>query len=148
LERAPDSGPALMGMGNCLLEMGRPTAAAYCFRKLMHLEPEAAGAYHNLAVCYFLNGRFDEGIELCQRALELKPDYVLAMHKLALAYLHQGRTAEGARMLHDAEAVDPDNPAIQELLRRLRWYRLTSWIRISARWMARGWRGLRRRQSH
>ena len=67
-ERNPAHAQALMTLGNCLLEMGRPTAASYCFRRLLNNQPDAPGPHHNLAVCSFINGKFDEGIEQIGRA--------------------------------------------------------------------------------
>jgi len=124
LERHPDDAHALMLMGNCLLEMGRPTAAGYCFRRLINLQPEAPGPHHNLAVCYFVSGRFEPGIAHCERALELRPDYVMTMHKLALALMHTGRTDRAADVVARAADLDPENQAIVQLRRRLRWCRL------------------------
>jgi tetratricopeptide (TPR) repeat protein len=124
LEGHPDDTHALMFMGNCLLEMGRPTAAGYCFRRLVNLQPEAPGPHHNLAVCYFVSGRFEQGIAHCERALELRPDYVMTMHKLALALMHTGQTDRAAAVVARAGQLEPENPAIVQLRRRLRWCRL------------------------
>jgi Flp pilus assembly protein TadD len=145
LERDPDDVQALMAMGNCLLEAGRATAAGYCFRRVINLQPDAPGPHHNLAVCLFINERFEEGIAHCERALELRPDYVMAMHKLALACLHTGQTERAGRILARACEQEPENPAITQLLRRLRWYRIAGYLHARLRPVRRALDWLRRR---
>ena len=129
LERNPDENQALMTLGNCLLEMGRPTAASFCYRRLINSQPTAPGPHHNLAVCCFVRGRFDEGIQHCRKALEIRPNYILAMHKMALAWLHTGESDRAVRIISRALTLDPENAAILQLQNRLQWYRYAGYLR-------------------
>lgn len=117
LERDPDDCVALMAMGNCLLELGRTEEATVHYRHLIELEPQIAGAYHNLAVCRFLENDFDGGIELCEQARRIEPDNVMVLHKLALAYLHTGRWRRAREMAECGLAIEPGHAGLTSIPR-------------------------------
>jgi Flp pilus assembly protein TadD len=79
---------------------------------LIEIEPEMAGAYHNLAVCRFLADDFEGGIEQCEKARAIEPDNVMVLHKLALAYLHTGRWRRARDMAQQGLALVPDHPGL------------------------------------
>ena len=87
------------------------------------------GAYHNLAVCHFLQNNYEGGIRQCQLALELKDDYALARHKLVLANIHLRRWEDAEQLLSESLAVNPYDPALLELKRSWKGRRLRDWSR-------------------
>jgi Flp pilus assembly protein TadD len=121
LEDNPDDCIALMAMGNCLLELYKPVEAENYFRQLIERQGNVGGpgAYHNLAVCRFLQGDYREGIQFCQSALELDPQNELVLYKLALAYTHQADWTQARQMLDRGLAIAPSHAGMVDLSRRL-----------------------------
>ncbi len=119
----PNDCIAVAAMGNCLAKLECPRLAATYFERLLTLEPEAHGARHNLAVCYFAQDRLEEGCRECTKILEKDERHVPAMQKLALAYGRLGRLTEARAMASRALACEPESTELQRLVRRLKWYR-------------------------
>ncbi len=121
LEDNPHDSIALMAMGNCLLELYKPAEAEKYFRQLIEQDANAGGpgAYHNLAVCRFLQGDYEEGIRLCQDALDLDPQNELVIYKLALAYTHRACWSQARQMLDRGLAVAPAHAGMVDLSKRL-----------------------------
>ena len=119
----PNDRIALAAMGSCLAKLECPRLAATYFERLLTLEPEAHGARHNLAVCYFAQDRLEEGCRECMKILEKDERHVPAMQKLALAYTRLGRLKEARTLGRQALACEPENRELQRLVRRLTWYR-------------------------
>ena len=86
-EKDPQSLPALMLLGDCLLAMGKSEKAANSFRRILAVDNTDPYAHHNLAVCFFGMGNYRAGLDHCLQALKHKPDYAFALHKAVIAYL-------------------------------------------------------------
>lgn len=129
VEQTPEDIGALMLLGNCHLQMGKTKSGADVFRRILALDDSLPGPYHNLGVCFFLEGDQTRGIEYCQKALERNEDYVLAMHKLILAWLEMGQWGKARTMIRRALRVEPDNLAIRDIQARLWRYRLAALAR-------------------
>lgn len=125
----PADRDVLMAAGNCSLELGKPAEAQVCFERLIAVDDCLPGAYHNLAVCHFLQNNYEGGIRQCQLALELKDDYALARHKLVLANIHLRRWEDAEQLLSESLAVNPYDPALLELKRSWKGRRLRDWSR-------------------
>jgi tetratricopeptide (TPR) repeat protein len=117
LDEDPNDCLALLAMGNCLLELLRPAEAANYFLRALKIDADLVGVHHNLAVCRFLEGKFDEGIEHCVGCLRVDPNHVMAMHKLAIAYLHIGRWADAQAVIARGLAIEPQHNGLKALPR-------------------------------
>ncbi len=118
LDDDPEDCIALMSMGNCLLELLRPSEAAELFERAIQIEPTMVGAHHNLAVCRFLDNQFEQGIQHCLDALEIDPRHAMVLHKLALAYLHLGRWADARAMIARGLRSDPYHSGLKSVSKR------------------------------
>lgn len=122
---------ALMAMGNCLLEIFRPTEAQTYYERLIELEPisAGAGAHHNLAVCRFLQNDLEGGIRHCLTALEIEPENIMAIHKLTLAYLHLGRWGQAREIIRRGLRIDPNHLGLNKLAKQFWLLRIKQTIR-------------------
>ena len=121
----------LQELGELLIEAQLSRHACKVLTRLVDLRPEDAYAHHNLAVSYFMMGRYGQGILHCRRALKLRPEYPLAMYNLALAYLHLGDKPRARRYAQQAVELAPQDRQIVELCRSLGLQGL--WSRIRTR---------------
>jgi tetratricopeptide (TPR) repeat protein len=109
----------LQELGELLIEAQLSRHASKVLSRLVELRPEDPYAHHNLAVSYFMMGRYDEGIRHCQVALKHKPEYPLATYNLALAYLQKGDRVKARQYAARAMEMDPDDKHIVDLAREL-----------------------------
>lgn len=88
-----------------LEETGAPVAQAIeAYRKVLELNPEAAGALVNLGTIYYRQRRFAEAERYYREAIEADPAYPLAQFNLGNLYDEQGRAAEA--MVHYRRALE------------------------------------------
>lgn len=71
LQRWPDSLPALIGLGNVRYARGDPAGSVAALREAVTRHPEAAVAWHNLAVALDADGDAHTAREAARRAVEL-----------------------------------------------------------------------------
>jgi tetratricopeptide (TPR) repeat protein len=64
---------------------GRYSDCVSAATQALHLRPNYAEAYNNIAAGYESQGRWDESIAAAQEAIRLKPDFQLARNNLAYA---------------------------------------------------------------
>lgn len=122
LEENPEDCIALVGMGNCLLELSRPGEAAAYFERVLNIDPEMVGAHHNLGICRFLERDYDGGIRHWLHALGLDPNNLMVIHKLTLAYIHLGCMKQAKAMLARGLALDPHHSGLVQV--KACWWRI------------------------
>ena len=69
----PQDPQVLLDLSNLLVDTGQTRAAVACLKRLVHLDPQNADAWQNLAVAQFMVGRYDDGIATCHEALAPRP---------------------------------------------------------------------------
>ena len=124
--REGDAGFALADM---LMDCGQNRPAIACLQRLLSIDPQDAAAWQNLAVAYFVSGRYAEGIASCQEALKIDPEQTTAMYNLALAYVRRGDRRTGMAWIRQALQIDPQDIELQRLELRLRLALTWEWIR-------------------
>lgn len=131
--RTPDNTRTLMALGNCMLRLDRPGDGADLFRRILASNERDADAHHNLGVCCFLLGQYDNALEHFVRAVDLKPDFVMAMHKAALVCIRLAKWRQAEQLLVKARALSPDSEVLAQLSRRIWRYRVVRWIQRLSR---------------
>ncbi len=111
--------PARIARGNLAFGSGDLKTAAACYRQVLRLDPNHAGANNNLAMVYLaLGNHLDRAERYALTALEqggpLRP-YIL--ETLAELYVREYRNEEAQKALDDSEAATPskDEPLRQQI---------------------------------
>jgi tetratricopeptide (TPR) repeat protein len=91
-----------------LEETGAPVAQAIeAYRKVLELNPEAAGALVNLGTIYYRQRRFGEAEKYYRAAIEADSAYPLAQFNLGNLYDEQGRIPEAMDHYRKALHLNP-----------------------------------------
>jgi tetratricopeptide (TPR) repeat protein len=91
-----------------LEETGAPVEQAVeAYRKVLELNPGAAGALVNLGTIYYRQHRFAEAEEYYKKALAADPQYPLAQFNLGNLYDEQGRSPEAFQYYRNALDLNP-----------------------------------------
>jgi tetratricopeptide (TPR) repeat protein len=91
-----------------LEETGAPVEdAVNAYRKVLELNPGAAGALVNLGTIYYRLRKFDEAEKYYCRAIEADPGYPLAEFNLGNLYDEQGRTQDALGHYRRALTLNP-----------------------------------------
>jgi len=91
-----------------LEETGAPVSQAIdAYRKVLELNPEAAGALVNLGTIYYRQRKFGEAEKYYRDATEADPAYPLAQFNLGNLYDEQGRIAEAMDHYRRALHLNP-----------------------------------------
>jgi len=115
--------PAHIARGNLAFSGGNLKKAEACYRRVLRLDRNHAGANNNLAMVFLERGKdLKKAERYAQTALKqggpLRP-YVL--ETLAEIYIRQARAPEARKVLDEADAVAPsDNTALREELDKTR----------------------------
>jgi Flp pilus assembly protein TadD len=105
---APDDADARNALGNALLELGRPEAAAAEYRAALAIRPSDASLHYNLGNALLLAGRPAEA-EPCYRAAHaLRPDHLGVLNNLGNALRDLARHAEAAECYRALLRLWPD----------------------------------------
>jgi predicted Zn-dependent protease len=91
-----------------LEETGAPVEdAVNAYRKVLELNPGAAGALVNLGTIYYRLRKFDEAEKYYRRAIEADPGYPLAEFNLGNLYDEQGRVQDALAHYRRALTLNP-----------------------------------------
>ena len=92
-----------------LEETGAPIEDAIdAYRKVLELNPSAAGALVNLGTIYYRQRRFAEAERYYADAIKADPEYALAQFNLGNLYDEQGRVGEALEHYRQALALNPN----------------------------------------
>jgi tetratricopeptide (TPR) repeat protein len=105
-----------IGLGLCMMKVGRPHDAHAFFAKALELNPNCADAYNNLGVLAWSQDSFEEAAAHFKRALEINPTHKDALPNM-LTLMFELESYESAKLLLECYATaDPEN---QDLLFQL-----------------------------
>jgi tetratricopeptide (TPR) repeat protein len=91
-----------------LEETGAPVAQAIAaYRKVLELNPEAAGALVNLGTIYYRQRKFADAEKFYRAAIEADPAYPLAQFNLGNLYDEQGRIPDATEHYRKALHLNP-----------------------------------------
>ena len=97
-----------MGLGDCLVRLGEPAAAADAYDRAVDLQPAAAGnCWHRLGNLLTRKGIHSHAAEAFTKAVASEPENPLYLLRLAASYAAQGQNDLAAAALRRAEALKP-----------------------------------------
>ena len=115
----PAIGLVLIELGNSQRALERWAAAVQSYELAAEALPDSPDPWVSIGNLMGQDlRRYRKAIEAYERGLELHPDYVAAHNNLANCYLAQGDPERAAEHYRAALAVDPDQRAAREGLRR------------------------------
>jgi tetratricopeptide (TPR) repeat protein len=104
--------------------LGDYDKAALDFNNAIQLNPEYAGAYHNLGNVYFSQSRYEEAIVYYTEAITREPNFVTAYLYRGYAYKQLGESAKAVadleKFLTLSSEDDPDRGQAEQELRELK----------------------------
>jgi Flp pilus assembly protein TadD len=115
----PTDVPALVKLGVARVRAGRVTEALVLFEQAVALEPTNAEALLDLAGALGKSGRSGAAIPRFEKAIEIGGRTTTALNGLGIARLESGDVAGAARAFRESLALDPQQPRIGDLLRRV-----------------------------
>lgn len=104
---APDAVDALLGQGQCSLELGDFEDARDCFEIAIAHDPAAAAAHRGLGCLLRLSGAAAEAVRVLQAACAQLPADADLAFELALSLNQQGDTDAAIAAYERALAIDP-----------------------------------------
>ena len=121
LKYNPDTVRVINNLGNAYSAKGDLEKAAGMYEKAIQL-PDGqmfAQPYYNLANVYRDQKRPQEASEMYKKAIEVDPSFPFAYKNLAILYAQYGYFQEAINVLNAYKKIWPDDPAIDEAIRRL-----------------------------
>jgi len=115
----PTDVPALVKLGVARMRAGRAPEALALFEQAVALDPRNAEAHLDLAAALGKSGRSAEAIPHFERAIEAGGRTTAALNGLGVARLESGDPQGAARAFRDSLALDPSQPGVADLLRRV-----------------------------
>jgi Flp pilus assembly protein TadD len=88
-------------------QAGRLDDAAACYRQVLALEPDLAGAHHNLGNALFAQGKLELAEASYRRALILQPGLASAHNNLGIVLYEQDRLDEAVACYREALFLEP-----------------------------------------
>ena len=125
----PEEFDVLLDLGCLLTAVGEPTEAMTCFEHAIDVAPDNPQGYHNLSISYYGAGLIEQGMELSQHVVSLQPAHFAALCNLAHAHLRQGNFDQAAQYVMLAGEVEPRNPQLHPLKRKIKLLRLAQYIK-------------------
>jgi tetratricopeptide (TPR) repeat protein len=93
--------------------------SAWCYREIIHIQPNSARAYQTLAENFRAEGRPELAMRALQHAVQADPTLPETHLALAEIYFEQGKKAEARKELERELAILPDSAAASALKKRL-----------------------------
>ncbi|MES2294145.1 MAG: tetratricopeptide repeat protein [Pseudomonadota bacterium] len=89
-------------------QAGRLDEAVTCYRQVLALKPDLAGAHHNLGNALFGQGNLEQAEASYRRALTLQPGLASARNNLGIILYERDRLDEAVACYREAIALEPD----------------------------------------
>jgi Flp pilus assembly protein TadD len=106
----PNYEPALAGLGNVDLNLGRATEASQMFQKALRLNPDDVKAVTNYGTALQALGEFDAAKAQFQRAISLVPDNDDAYCDLGVLLFQTGDAGGAILQFDQAAKINPSDP--------------------------------------
>ncbi len=119
LKLALEDVDTLVSMGSMFLEIGDLSCATHCLLRAVDTDCASAGAYYYLGVISVLKEEFEDAAELFSHALDIRDDHVPTLRDSAYVCLEMGKLTEAAKRIKKARTLDPGDPQVKELDRRV-----------------------------
>jgi protein O-mannosyl-transferase len=116
-----DNAVAHDGLGNALLEKGRPDEAVDEFQKALEIDPKYGKAHNNLGSILAQRGQLDQAIGHFEKALAFTPGDAMTHNNLGSAYLQKRRVDDAIAQYRQALAIEPNSVMIRRNLGRVAW---------------------------
>ena len=100
------------GMGQVLLELGKPAKAAEAFKKSIRLDPGDADLYALLGDAWAANGSYDDAIVNYQRALAINPRITGVSEKILFAEEAQAGLQNTSDTVPDTLLAEPTGSTV------------------------------------
>ena len=113
-ELAPQEPEYVHQSGKAFLDL-----SAWCYQRIVHLQPNSARAYQALAENFRAQGRPEIATPVFQRAAQADPTLPDIHLALAEIYFEQGKTAEARKEVEQELALIPESAAAAALKRKL-----------------------------
>lgn len=126
-ELGPQNPALLLGQGEVYLQQGQQDKAIAQFQKAIAMQPSAL-AYERLALAQMRSGRYEAAVQDYHKALDIDPNHINALNGLGVCLSRQYFLAarpdfsirsQAVEMLQRSLRIDPQQPAIVELLSHL-----------------------------
>jgi arylsulfatase A-like enzyme/cytochrome c-type biogenesis protein CcmH/NrfG len=115
----PTDVPALVKLAIVRMRAGSAREALALFERAVALDPQNAEARLGLAAALGKSGRSAEAIPHFEKAIEAGGRTTAALNGLGVARLESGDARGAARAFRDSLALDPKQPGIADLLRKV-----------------------------
>jgi tetratricopeptide (TPR) repeat protein len=122
LQLDPSSGDAHRERARSLMALGRSADAERDWLEMARLRPQDVRSPLLVGDFYFAQKRWSEAASWYERAIGVDARSMMARVNYASALTNGGKYLEAVHALEAAEAIDPNDPAVQERLRVLRDY--------------------------
>jgi Flp pilus assembly protein TadD len=106
----PSYEPALAGLGNIELNLGRANEASQMFQKALQLKPDDVKAVTNYGTALQMLGEIDASKKQYQRAISLAPDNDEAYCDLGVLLFRAGDVDAAVLQFNQAAKINPNNP--------------------------------------
>jgi tetratricopeptide (TPR) repeat protein len=106
-EAAPGDWILQENLANLRQQTGDAAGAIESLRRVAHLLPQSADAWHGLGLALAAARQDDEAISAFQRATRLSPESVVSMNSLAELYAREGHPEEAAREFEEVLRQKP-----------------------------------------
>ena len=110
----PSSVDALLGLASAYRSTGDPRAEA-TYRRALALQPGYWAVYNQLAVFYYLGGRYADAVPMFRQAIRLRPDSVRLYNNLGATLFKLDRFAEARTVYQSSIRVNPSDGAYTNL---------------------------------
>ncbi|HXJ56156.1 MAG TPA: tetratricopeptide repeat protein [Verrucomicrobiae bacterium] len=119
LRRSPQSPRGGSQLAVALLRLNRPAEAVVVLQSALQVKPTWRELHFNLGYAWVQLGQEKEALGAFGQALALDPNHVPTYLALAELSLRQGDRAAASRFLEQAKGLEPANPRVLDLLRRV-----------------------------
>ncbi len=106
--------------GSGLVSHGKYQEAIKVYEFIVKEDPNYTAAWANLSTVMLQMNRLQEAKQYAGEALRLNPDHLQALINLAGIYLYEGNDEKFRQTLAKINSLDPDNPQVKEITKRLR----------------------------
>jgi adenylate cyclase len=108
IELNPNDSRSYRFLGTIMLYSSKTDEAIHLMETALRFDPSISpSTFMELALAYYLKGRYDDSIRTLERGLALKPDFVGHHIVLAAAYAQMGRSEDAAREAATVLRLDP-----------------------------------------
>jgi len=126
MKLASEDTVTLVSMGSMFLKTGDLGCATHCLLRAVEIDCASADAYYYLGIISALKEDFEDSAELFAHALDIRGDHVPTLRDSAYVCLELGKLTEAAERIKKARTLDPAEPQLKKLSRKVALARIRS----------------------